>query len=129
MYTQECTNHEGDQALQRFGFQNPQTVVKAIPNSFMTLFLHAAESWVFNHAVTARCRHYGVDRVVEGDIVAIPQEGTAAARGDVDHFTVDSLDYGRDVIPASANGQDWVFKHVTKADVDSGKYSIYDVSS
>lgn len=119
----------------RFGTQNPGAVVSAIPRTLRTMFLHAAQSWVWNHAATYRMQEYG-DEVVEGDLVCLKIGSDSLYSSDSDPGSSSSgaptrpirgLGSVRDLVATSLEESGWTVRHVTVADIEDGTLSISDV--
>ena len=53
----------------RHGHSNALQAIGRLPKRLQSMYLHAFQSYVFNHAATARVRRYGVERAVAGDLV------------------------------------------------------------
>jgi tRNA pseudouridine13 synthase len=46
-----------------------------IPRNTMTMYVHAVQSFVWNHVATARIQYYGADKVIIGDTVQNSHDG------------------------------------------------------
>ncbi|KAK2064188.1 tRNA pseudouridine synthase D [Colletotrichum caudatum] len=90
----------------------------SITRGLRSMYLHAYQSYVWNHAASHRWRLYG-ERVVEGDLVLVgepkPQTGDAAAAAEAAiHDDTDDAEFA-DARPLTAE------------EAASGKYTIHDV--
>lgn len=89
----------------------------SITRGIRLMYIHAYQSYVWNHVVTQRWAKYG-SRVIEGDLIILESEipdptefdddGTGGASADWDHFYTQ-------------------VRPLTSQDVASGKYSIFDI--
>ena len=57
------------EGIARHGKTDAQACLMRIPRSLRSMYLHAFQSLVFNHAATERVRLYGVKKAVSGDLV------------------------------------------------------------
>ncbi|CAD7703369.1 unnamed protein product [Ostreobium quekettii] len=53
------------------GQNNHLNALFAIPVNIRTMYVHAYQSYLWNHAASHRIKHYGADRVVPGDLVLL----------------------------------------------------------
>lgn len=95
--------------------RDPQGAILTITRGMRNLYLHAYQSYVWNHAVSHRWAKYG-SKVIPGDLVLVTSEKAA----------VDNADDAGDV-SASVDGQFQRARHLTEAEVQSGKYTIFDL--
>jgi tRNA pseudouridine13 synthase len=95
--------------------RDPQGAILTITRGMRNLYLHAYQSYVWNHAVSHRWAKYG-SKVIPGDLVLVNLEKTATdnVEGDVD-------------APASDEPQFQRARHLTEAEVQSGKYTVFDL--
>lgn len=68
----------------RHGLTNPLGALSRLPKSLRSMYLHAFQSFVFNHAASERVRIYGCEKAVEGDLVSSGAWSSAAEAADVD---------------------------------------------
>ncbi|CAH6722312.1 multisubstrate pseudouridine synthase 7 [[Candida] jaroonii] len=88
--------------------------IMAIPRNLRIMYAHAYQSYIWNIVASQRINKYGLD-VIEGDLVLVEvEEKKEIVDGEV--FEEDSI--ANKYIRA---------KPLTKEDVESGEYSIYDV--
>lgn len=95
--------------------RDPQGAILTITRGMRNLYLHAYQSYVWNHAVSHRWAKYG-SKVIPGDLVLVTSEKAA----------VDNAEDAGDV-SASGDGQFQRARHLTEAEVQSGKYTIFDL--
>lgn len=95
--------------------RDPQGAILTITRGMRNLYLHAYQSYVWNHAVSHRWAKYG-SKVIPGDLVLVTSENAA----------VDIAEDAGDV-SASGDGQFQRARHLTEAEVQSGKYTIFDL--
>lgn len=95
--------------------RDPQGAILTITRGMRNLYLHAYQSYVWNHAVSHRWAKYG-SKVIPGDLVLVTS-GIAPVEnvGDEgDATTSDEPQFQR-------------ARHLTEAEVQSGKYTIFDL--
>ncbi|MCO5603733.1 hypothetical protein L7F22_057885 [Adiantum nelumboides] len=105
-----------------------------IPRTMRMMYVHSYQSYLWNQAASKRITLYGMDKVVEGDLVfcmdstnsEITLEGEASQTDCKKSSESEEVEYDGeeeivlDVSPAYV-------KHVTADDVDFQKFSIHDV--
>lgn len=96
-------------AYKKQGLTNHVGALRAIPRSMRTMYVHAYQSFLWNHAASLRFEAYGADKVVAGDLVLPPNSST----GSDDWLT------SSDRIQA--------VRVVTGNDIEMSQYSIEDV--
>eukprot|EP00962_Isochrysis_galbana_P021717 scaffold6416_cov113-Isochrysis_galbana.AAC.1 len=57
------------EGLRDHGANNILTAITRLPRSLRSMYVHALQSWVWNHATSERLRRFGCERAVEGDLV------------------------------------------------------------
>ncbi|KAF9204827.1 multisubstrate pseudouridine synthase 7 [Haplosporangium sp. Z 27] len=92
--------------------RSPFDALTNVPRNLRLMYVHAYQSFVWNHMVTERIRLYGTDKPIVGDLVA---EDRAAL--EVSDEVVDDKE--------SSRGDHVRAKVLTEQDVD--QYTIYDV--
>lgn len=118
--------------------KNPGNYLQAICSISRTLrmmYVHSYQSYLWNHAASARIQKYGVDKIVEGDLVyckgnevdkqsPVEQSRNEANDGDVG-YEFDVLDEAAesDFTRESLN----VAKIANADDIASGKYTVADI--
>ncbi|KAF9427759.1 multisubstrate pseudouridine synthase 7 [Podila epigama] len=90
--------------------KNPYEALNSIPRNLRLMYVHAYQSYVWNHMVTERVRLYGCDKAVVGDLVAEDRDALEKSVVDEDG------EKGPNFIRA---------KMLTAEDVD--QYTIFDV--
>lgn len=95
--------------------RDPQGAILTITRGMRNLYLHAYQSYVWNHVVSHRWAKYG-SKVIPGDLVLVTSEKAA----------VDNVEDGVDV---TASGEPLFqrARHLTEAEVQSGKYTVFDL--
>ena len=136
----------------RHGATNPLGALSRLPRSLRSMYLHAFQSYVFNHAASERVRLYGCDKAVAGDLVwpggVAPSFGAAGkargeggvAAGDGGGSELDGGGEGGDLAGcedgegdafvaegAESGGGDFVPHVVSAEEAAAGTYSIEDV--
>lgn len=91
--------------------RDPQGAILTITRGMRNLYLHAYQSYVWNHAVSHRWAKYG-SKVIPGDLVLVNSEKASA--DNVDAAASDEPQFQR-------------ARHLTEAEVQSGKYAIFDL--
>lgn len=116
--------------------KNYLQAICSIPRTLRLMYVHSYQSFLWNHAASYRAKTYGVDKVVEGDLVYDKDlQGTDEAPESkiVESSFNDSEVRAPEVllddvveadVPAEASNK---IKCLTKEDVASGKYNISDV--
>lgn len=90
--------------------------IMTITRGMRSLYLHAYQSYVWNHAVSYRWAKYG-SKVIPGDLVLVTPENT----------TIDNRDAGFDGLSAAPEPEFQRARALSAEEADSGKYSIHDV--
>lgn len=67
------------EGLRDHGASNVLTALSRLPRNLRSMYLHALQSFVWNHAVSERLRRYGCERVVEGDLILPHASGMTPA--------------------------------------------------
>lgn len=57
------------EGLRDHGTNNVLQALTRLPRSLRSMYIHALQSWVWNHATSERLRRFGCERAVEGDLV------------------------------------------------------------
>ncbi|WEJ93197.1 multisubstrate pseudouridine synthase 7 [Yamadazyma tenuis] len=107
----EKLNEDGE-----YGDQSYFKSIMAIPRNLRIMYVHAYQSYIWNHVASKRMELFG-QNVVEGDLVIAENEPVKTEvdeNGEVFKEDVAENNFTR-------------ARPLTKADIDSGKYSIYDV--
>lgn len=94
--------------------RDPQGAILTITRGMRNLYLHAYQSYVWNHAVSYRWAKYG-SKVIPGDLVLVTSEKAVDSVGDAGDAT------------ASDEPQFQRARHLTLAEVQSGKYTVFDL--
>ncbi|GIL81041.1 hypothetical protein Vretifemale_10170 [Volvox reticuliferus] len=108
--------------------------MKAVPRTMRMMYLHAWQSYVWNSAASHRIRTYGRDGVVAGDLV-LPRSSATAAGGEGLMLLggVDDSGEGMEPEDESEGSAGTVTRRLalarlaTEADVEAGRYNIFDV--
>ncbi|KAJ0118478.1 pseudouridine synthase TruD/Pus7 [Diaporthe amygdali] len=95
--------------------RDPQGAILTITRGMRNLYLHAYQSYVWNHAVSHRWAKYG-SKVIPGDLVLVTSEKAA----------VEVAEDGGDA-QASDEPQFQRARHLTEAEVQSGKFTVFDL--
>lgn len=95
--------------------RDPQGAILTITRGMRNLYLHAYQSYVWNHAVSRRWAKYG-SKVIPGDLVMVTSEKAA----------VNNVEDEGDAT-ASVEPQFQRARHLTEAEVQSGKYTVFDL--
>lgn len=66
------------QGLSHHGKDSFLAALMRIPHGLRTMYVHAYQSYLWNAATSQRCREYGTDRVVEGDLVLLTDKAQDA---------------------------------------------------
>lgn len=95
--------------------RDPQGAILTITRGMRNLYLHAYQSYVWNHAVSYRWAKYG-SKVIPGDLVLVTSEKAA-------------IDNAEDPGDTTASGEPQFqrARHLTEAEVQSGKYTVFDL--
>lgn len=94
--------------------RDPQGAILTITRGMRNLYLHAYQSYVWNHAVSHRWAKYG-SKVIPGDLVLVTSENAP-----------ENVENGADAT-ASDEPQFQRARHLTEAEVQSGKYTVFDL--
>ena len=65
------------QSLKRYPLDY-RRAFSCIPRTMRMMYVHAFQSWLWNHAATHRVRRYGAASVVVGDLVAVPPKAVSS---------------------------------------------------
>jgi tRNA pseudouridine13 synthase len=95
--------------------RDPQGAILTITRGMRNLYLHAYQSYVWNHAVSHRWAKYG-SKVIPGDLVLVNSEKPAVNNVELE---VDAT--------ASNEPQFQRARHLTEAEIQSGKYTVFDL--
>lgn len=101
--------------------RNPTDMLGAlmqIPRNLRLMFVHAYQSFVWNSVVSARIRNFGI-KVLEGDLVV--------AEDHQDKFQSTVIDVTDDFEEDVLETRHPEVRALTKVEVESGNYTIYDV--
>ena len=113
----------------KHGLTNPLGALSKLPKSLRSMYLHAFQSYLFNHAASARVALYGCDKAVEGDLVGAESATEAAADDEGAAGSGSSGGGASEEAAASGDGKsDFLIPHVVTAEeAASSKYTIEDV--
>ncbi|XP_048136493.1 multisubstrate pseudouridine synthase 7 isoform X2 [Rhodamnia argentea] len=120
------------QSLKKFP-GNYLQALKAIPRTLRMMYVHSYQSYLWNHAASARVQKYGSDQVVVGDIVRHQEhddENVAVVSecgndDSSDAFDNVHLDETSEMdLPAEGHP---LVKALTSEDIASGRYSLDDI--
>lgn len=114
------------EAYKRHGVKNHVAALRAIPRPMRTMYVHAYQSYLWNHAASLRFEKYGAESVVVGDLVLPPSVATTTPEQPSDEVIQDNDEANQGVWMTSSNRID-VVRIVSQDDVDAEKYSIEDV--
>ncbi|CAM9658362.1 unnamed protein product [Chrysoparadoxa australica] len=144
-------------ALKRNGPGTYLKALQSMPRLLLLMYMHALQSYIFNRAVSFRAERYGADKVVAGDLVKLTDtecddealddiitaggDDAAAVAGAADprQATTDGKEPGEgkgeamevEEESAGEKGKDSILMTkvhvVTQEEVESGKYTVYDV--
>ncbi|GAY44694.1 hypothetical protein CUMW_083820 [Citrus unshiu] len=109
--------------------------LKAIPRTLRMMYVHSYQSFLWNHAASARVQKHGTEHVVVGDLVFCKGDDTEKELGCVNpEFEYESSNDADDSSHLDEvsetdhpDGRHNPVKTVTAADINSGKYTIDDV--
>ncbi|XP_024545318.1 pseudouridylate synthase 7 homolog isoform X2 [Selaginella moellendorffii] len=104
--------------------------IQNIPRPMRMMYVHSYQSYLWNSAASTRIQKYGVDAVVEGDLVYCQEDEISkeAGKDDVDlEDLVDTDVLEDDACMELARPSRKKVKHVTAEDIASKKYAITDV--
>ncbi|POS78862.1 pseudouridine synthase TruD/Pus7 [Diaporthe helianthi] len=95
--------------------RDPQGAILSITRGMRNLYLHAYQSYVWNHAVSHRWAKYG-SKVIPGDLVLVNSEKATAdsVEDEVNAAAADEPQFQR-------------ARHLTEAEVQSGTYTVFDL--
>ncbi|KAJ2905203.1 tRNA pseudouridine synthase D [Zalerion maritima] len=99
-----------------------QGALLRIPRSTRSMYLHAYQSYIWNHVASVRWAKYG-PRVIQGDLVLIPKKEATSSSD------AQALDQDGEIIlePDSDDDEHQRARPLSRGEVVSGKYSIRDV--
>ena len=95
----------------------------SIPRTLRMMYVHAYQSYLFNHAASHRVATYGLEAAVEGDLVLIAASPETAMPGVDDHADMPP----DDAEPQPAGGQAPAVRHVTAEEAAAKSIPIEDV--
>lgn len=102
-----------------------------VPRTLRLMYVHAYQSYLWNRLVSERVEKFGSEIVVEGDLVFDDGRDDWQAEGDFldekDDEEEDEDDLRNGTLSHVVPTWQRPVKTLTTADVDSGKYTIYDV--
>lgn len=67
--------------LDRHGANAPLNAINQIPQSLRMMYVHAYQSFIWNHMASLRLEKWGKDKVVVGDLILL-DDGSSAAAGE-----------------------------------------------
>jgi tRNA pseudouridine13 synthase len=109
-----------------------RSALQAVPRNLRTMYLHAYQSYVWNHVVSERIR-WGADKVMEGDLV-IAEEGTTDKKQPLATTEAEAeVDQDGEVIinaPTDDQTPGDSFKRarpLTKEEAESGEFAMTDI--
>ncbi|KAL6801957.1 pseudouridine synthase [Trichoderma sp. SZMC 28012] len=111
--------------LNRQGKQSRRDFVGAlihITRGLRSMYLHACQSHVWNHAASRRWELHG-EKVIKGDLVIVETEAAPQVSGqdqDGDDIINPSAEYDDDDVPLRA-------RPLTEEEASSGKYTVHDI--
>ncbi|KAF3072206.1 Multisubstrate pseudouridine synthase 7 [Trichoderma lentiforme] len=111
--------------LNRQGKQSRRDFVGAlihITRGLRSMYLHACQSHVWNHAASRRWELHG-EKIVKGDLVIVETEAAPQVSGqdqDGDDIINPSAEYDDDDVPLRA-------RPLTEEEASSGKYTVHDI--
>lgn len=114
------------EAYKRHGVTNHVAALNAIPRPMRTMYVHAYQSYLWNHAASLRFEKYGAESVVVGDLVLPPKVAAANSEPPVAESDQGNNEAGPGAWMTSSNRID-IVRVVTQADLDARKYSVTDV--
>ncbi|QRG37280.1 hypothetical protein FDK38_001652 [Candidozyma auris] len=94
--------------------------IMQIPRNLRLIYVHAYQSYVWNMVASKRIELFGLE-VREGDLILVEQKNTENQK--VVSIDEDGEEFEEDVAGTASDR----VRALTKEDIDSGKYSIYDV--
>ena len=99
--------------------ENYPEALLGLPKASRNLYIHAFQAYVWNSVLSERIELYGIDRLVEGDLV-LPRDQSSAfsKKRKREHEE-------QDLAPPSVDGMEPIV--VAQDDIDSGKYGIRDL--
>lgn len=90
--------------------------IRTITRGMRNLYLHAYQSYVWNHAASFRWAKYG-SKVIPGDLILVTPDNT----------TIDNRDDGFDGLGAAGESEFQRARVLSAEEAESGKFSIHDV--
>lgn len=99
-----------------YGSQSYFKSIMAIPRNLRIMYVHAYQSYIWNTVASKRIELFGL-QVVEGDLIIAEKQETKV-----------EVDETGEAFEEDVASNDFVrARPLTKEDVESGKYSIYDI--